>query len=506
MARKQKPNEDYGQLFRENPARIETPRSIEELARTLRRYNDAKTPVTLRNTAHSCNGQTLTTGVQLNLSRLTKTRFDREAMTVTTGPGSSWNSVLKEVDFPNFCLPIFPNNPGQLIHVGGTAGVGGVGYYGSKVGGFWNSVRSFKLVTMEGEIVECSREKNSDLFRYSLGGFGRLGVIGEVTVDVVPSKTHVLGMLLVYRRHEDFEHDMMVAMNDRDLRFDGVAGQEDLPSQDTIQKQITTALDLKILTVIKEVDPEDTMFIKDFVKKVRIKYSAGIMLFMNLKDSNLDVSLEPVTFKKREIVYFSPQAQNFFLYLIQRVCQFLTGGVFRCAIDNEKRGTKHPWNDCIVPLENDCYGNFMAGAKRIIARYGFQKRISKQSIFHGLINVDSFVTFLIKKIEPEKDYFPVALDLPGERQVSMGLAIMPDLPPDCADELEDMLRMNDELTELTYKLGGRRYLYGYHRLTRDQLIDQYGEPVIRRWNELKESTDPRRLLNIGVISRHLDEF
>jgi FAD/FMN-containing dehydrogenase len=511
----QKAYEDYGHLYRKDPAETVMPRDVEDLARTLKKYNDQGRFVTLRNTAHSCNAQTLTPHVQLNLSSITNKKFDRERMTVTSGAGNSWNSVLNAIKFPEFCLPLFPNNPGQRIHIGGTAGVGGVGYYGSKVGGFWNCVRSFRLVTMTGEIIECSRDKHPDYFYYSLGGFGRLGVIAEMTVDVVPSESHVLGMLLLYRDHTDFENDMVRAMNDTEIGFDGVAGQEDIPNNSSLIGGVLTKLDLKILTVIKEVDPEDEFRLNCIIRDIRKKYSRAITLFMKVKDSNLDVSLDPVIFKKKELVYFSPAPQNFFLYLLQRACQILSFGVLPCRFQpQERHGTRHPWNDCIVPYgpyespdgTKTVYGDFMGKAKHIIAKRGFEKNISKQSIFHGLINVDSFVTFLIRKRKPAEDEFPVALDLPGQREVSMGLAIMPDLPPDELEKLPDLLEMCDELTDLTYEHGGRRYLYGYHKLTPRQLVQHYGEQTIAKWNALKREVDPKQLLNMGVISRELDEF
>jgi FAD/FMN-containing dehydrogenase len=249
------------------------------------------------------------------------------------------------------------------------------------------------------------------------------------------------------------------------------------------------------------------------VRRVRIKYKCGIMLFMKVKDSNLDVSLDMTTFRKKELVYFSPRAQTFWIYLVQRVCQFLSGGVFRCLSQPQERAdTMHPWNDCIVPLEH--YQKFMDEAKAIIAECGFEKHISKQSIFHGLVNVDSFVTFLIRKMKPEPDpnvypegnEFPLALDLPGNRPVSLGLAIMPDLLAEERHRLGDMLRMCDRLTDLTYRLGGRRYLYGYHRLTMDQLELQFGADTIREWNRIKRDLDPKGLLNMGVFGRELDEF
>ena len=65
--------------------------------------------------------------------------------------------------------------------------------------------------------------------------------------------------------------------------------------------------------------------------------------------------------------------------------------------------------------------------------------------------------------------------------------------------------MDDALTNLCYEMGGRRYLYGYHKLTRDQIVKHYGTETIAAWNKIKDTLDPKHLLNIGVIE-HLDDF
>jgi FAD/FMN-containing dehydrogenase len=138
-------------------------------------------------------------------------------------------------------------------------------------------------------------------------------------------------------------------------------------------------------------------------------------------------------------------------------------------------------------------------AKRIIVRHGLKKNIAKQSVFGGLLNMDSFVTFLIKK---RSDRFPVALDLPNEDKMAMGIAIMPDV---LASSRADALQMADELTRLCYDMKGRRYLYGYHDLKRDEVVKHYGTDVISKWNALRREVDPKGLLNPGVIP-HLDDL
>ena len=61
----------------------------------------------------------------------------------------------------------------------------------------------------------------------------------------------------------------------------------------------------------------------------------------------------------------------------------------------------------------------------------------------------------------------------------------------------------DEMTKLCYELGGKRYLYGRHNLTVEQVVAHYSKEVIFKWNTLKKKLDPNHLLNLDVIE-HLD--
>jgi FAD/FMN-containing dehydrogenase len=462
----------------------------------LKTLNQNRELVTIRNTHHSTNGQTLTDETQIDISLLNAVRFNESRMEVTAGPGTSWNDILTAIQLPKYCTPIFPNNPGQRIRIGGTASVGGVGYYGSSVGGFWNHVSALKLVAMTGEIIECSRTQNPDLFRYTLGGFGRVGVIGELTVSVVTSKPYVLGMILAYRDDEIFQQAFWSALEDD--RFQGVAAQEDVSNWST-EELAEVGINLKLLIVLMELDNADML--KATVRGIRQDYSGAITLFLKAgkKRGTLDVTLEPQLFPKQDLIYFYPTEENFLIYLLNKASLFLCGR--QIFSDRRARNLKHPWSDCIVSRSN--YTAFVTDAKKIIAKYGMANFLEKQSMFHGLINIDSFVTFGIKRITPgQEPLFPVALDLPGELVHALGVAIMPNVPP---DRLEEGEKMSDELTDKTYEYNGRRYLYGYHKLSQQQVEQHFGINVIREWQRLKNQCDPNHLLNIDVIE-HVDHY
>ncbi|MBU3728552.1 MAG: FAD-binding oxidoreductase [Phycisphaerales bacterium] len=47
-------------------------------------------------------------------------------------------------------------------------------------------VESFRIVNAQGELVECSRSGNSELFALAIGGYGLFGIITDVTLRLVP--------------------------------------------------------------------------------------------------------------------------------------------------------------------------------------------------------------------------------------------------------------------------------------------------------------------------------
>ncbi len=53
---------------------------------------------------------------------------------------------------------------------------------------FIEDIVSFRLIDPEGRMLECSREKNTDLFRLVIGGYGLFGVVVSVTLQLVPRR------------------------------------------------------------------------------------------------------------------------------------------------------------------------------------------------------------------------------------------------------------------------------------------------------------------------------
>ena len=56
---------------------------------------------------------------------------------------------------------------------------------GLKMPPFIGDVESFRLLTPKGEVVNCSRTENSELFRLAIGGYGLFGLITSATLRLV---------------------------------------------------------------------------------------------------------------------------------------------------------------------------------------------------------------------------------------------------------------------------------------------------------------------------------
>jgi FAD/FMN-containing dehydrogenase len=481
------PQTDYGNIYFKAPTEIGQPQSLEALAQALSESNGAGERVKIRNTGHSTNGQTLTSGRQIDLGGLSYAKYDPDRGTVTAGAGTSWADVLASTTFPAVCPPIFPNNPGQKIRVGGTASVGGVGPYVSSQGGFWNHVSGLKLVTMKGDIIECSRERNSELFHYSLAGFGRVGVIGEVTLDVAPSKPYIVALAFAYFDQTIFFEDFQKALVDPE--FNGVFAQQDL-SGIVAALLDATKTDLYLFIVLFEVDGQEDFIKKADAIKSRYREEVSVFLQAGAKVKGLDLSLTPVRVHKKDIVFYSPVDDVWWKSILKW---------FARLFGWKDEVMTNPWSDCIVDKQH--YLAFIGEVKSLIVSLGMAEYLEKQTFIGDLIDMDTFVTFGIKnRNRPGENAFPLSLDLPQEPGHALGVAIMPIVPVQLKAE---GLKLSKKVSDLVYEMQGRRYLYGTHDLSRAQVEQHYTRPVIEKWQALKDEHDPKHLLNIGVIE-HLD--
>ncbi len=158
-------------------------RSLEDLLR--RELGDARAagrPVCVGGARHSMGGQSLAAGgTAITLDR-GWCDPDTQAQTYRASAGVRWNQVIRTLDPIGFAPKVTQANSDFTL-----GGAFSVNVHGWAVpqGPMGSTVRAITMMLADGEIVRCSREEAADLFRLAMGGYGLLGVIMELEVEMV---------------------------------------------------------------------------------------------------------------------------------------------------------------------------------------------------------------------------------------------------------------------------------------------------------------------------------
>ena len=108
--------------------------------------------------------------------------FDAEKAEVTCGSGVILRNLQRFLVRNGFMLPVTPGT--QMISVGGAIANEVHCKKHHRFGTFGNHVKSFRLLRSDGEILDCSPEKNSGYYRATIGGIGLTGFILDATLSL----------------------------------------------------------------------------------------------------------------------------------------------------------------------------------------------------------------------------------------------------------------------------------------------------------------------------------
>ena len=109
---------------------------------------------------------------------------DTTTGTYRVNGGARWRDVIAALDPLGFSPAVMQSN-----HDFGVAATFSVGAHGWPVpyGPMGQTVRSLRMVLPDGTLVTCSRAQNADLFAAAMGGYGLVGLIVDLEVEMVPN-------------------------------------------------------------------------------------------------------------------------------------------------------------------------------------------------------------------------------------------------------------------------------------------------------------------------------
>jgi decaprenylphospho-beta-D-ribofuranose 2-oxidase len=165
-------------------ADVHYPESVEALRTLLQQAQADRRKVTFRGAGLSFDAQSLNDDMVISLERLDSiVGVDVEKRQITVEAGARWGEIVETL-LPHGLTPYVVVTTARAT-AGGTLSGNCLSRSSPLYGKEGKHVERFQLLRPDGELVSCSREENPELFHAAIGGFGYLGVVTEITYNLL---------------------------------------------------------------------------------------------------------------------------------------------------------------------------------------------------------------------------------------------------------------------------------------------------------------------------------
>ena len=185
-------NDIHSQLNATRVARVVEPIGLDALVDVVRAARSAGTQLSLCGGRHAMGGQQFgTDGWLIDLRRHARIHsLDDERGVIVADAGIQWPDLIagcaagQRVDRPAWGIRQKQTGADRLTLGGSLAA--NVHGRGLRMPPIVADVEAFTLVDAGGEVRQCSRTENTELFRLAIGGYGLFGIIAEVSLRLMP--------------------------------------------------------------------------------------------------------------------------------------------------------------------------------------------------------------------------------------------------------------------------------------------------------------------------------
>jgi decaprenylphospho-beta-D-ribofuranose 2-oxidase len=182
---------DVSRLMPVKVKEVLTGREEESFIKVLKRAKEEDLKISIAGKRHSMGGHTYyKDAVVLDMTEYNKILdFDQERKTITVQSGATWDDIQQYVNPYGLAVKVMQSQ--NIFTIGGSLSVNAHGRdirYGSLI----DTVRSFRLLNSEGEIINVSRDENEELFSLVIGGYGLFGVILDVEIELTNDELYVM--------------------------------------------------------------------------------------------------------------------------------------------------------------------------------------------------------------------------------------------------------------------------------------------------------------------------
>ncbi|KAI4300825.1 hypothetical protein L6164_034159 [Bauhinia variegata] len=204
---------DFGNIYHFPPLAVLYPKTVYDISRTIKHIYEmgsgSELKVAARGHGHSLQGQAQShQGLVINMESLQGTEMkvhSGEFPYVDVSGGELWINILHET----LKYGLAPKSWTDYLYltVGGTLSNAGISGQAFRHGPQINNIYQLQVVTGKGEVLTCSENQNSDLFRGVLGGLGQFGIITRARISLEPAPMMVKWIRVLYSEFSTFTRD-----------------------------------------------------------------------------------------------------------------------------------------------------------------------------------------------------------------------------------------------------------------------------------------------------------
>ncbi len=196
--------DDVSRLNRTRVGEVLRLHSEEDLVGAVRRARELGIKVSIAGKKHSQGGHAFfRDSMHLDMTAFDKViAFDESEKTIRVQSGVTWKQIQDHVNPHGLAVAVMQSS--NIFTVGGSLSANAHGR-DPRYGPIIETVRSFRLLKADGQIVNASRTENEELFALVIGGFGLFGVILDAELDLIENCVYEKQtVLLDYREYPSY--------------------------------------------------------------------------------------------------------------------------------------------------------------------------------------------------------------------------------------------------------------------------------------------------------------
>lgn len=174
-------------------------KAIGQISQLIKLGKERGKKISIAGAQHSMGGHTIyPDGIVLDMKGFHYMQLNSSKTILTVGSGALWSEIIPYLDKNRRSVAVMQSN--NSFSVGGSISVNCHGWQPNSPP-IAATVESFRLINADGEVLNCDRTENTELFSLVLGGYGLFGVILDVKLKVVPNEMYTT------RQHVIKSHD-----------------------------------------------------------------------------------------------------------------------------------------------------------------------------------------------------------------------------------------------------------------------------------------------------------